>query len=172
MIMDTFAGLAFSYEPALSEYMKELPKKKDEKIINKYMVNQILVTGLYIFIVSILFLKLDFFRSMYRVDVTDKYILTAFFGLFIFFTIFNAFNTRTHRLKLLSHINKNKVFVVIILFILLIELLLIYYGGSLFRCTGLTFIELNITLLISLTVIPFDLFRKIILRLFSYKEGV
>jgi magnesium-transporting ATPase (P-type) len=32
MVMDTLAGLAFSYEPALIEYMKELPKKRDEKI--------------------------------------------------------------------------------------------------------------------------------------------
>ena len=29
--MDTFAGLAFSYEPALEEYMEEPPKKRDEK---------------------------------------------------------------------------------------------------------------------------------------------
>ena len=32
MIMDTFAGLAFSFEPALKSYMEEPPKKKDEAI--------------------------------------------------------------------------------------------------------------------------------------------
>ena len=37
MIMDTFAGVAFSYEPPLEEYMYEEPKSKDEPIINKYM---------------------------------------------------------------------------------------------------------------------------------------
>ena len=29
MVMDTFAGLAFSYEPPLIEYMDEYPKKKN-----------------------------------------------------------------------------------------------------------------------------------------------
>ena len=36
MIMDTLAGLAFSYEPPLDEYLKEVPKKRNETIINKY----------------------------------------------------------------------------------------------------------------------------------------
>lgn len=31
MVMDTFAGLAFSYEPALEEYMEEPPKKEMKK---------------------------------------------------------------------------------------------------------------------------------------------
>ena len=39
MIMDTFAGLAFSYEPPLKEYLNEKPKTKDEVILNKYMFN-------------------------------------------------------------------------------------------------------------------------------------
>ncbi len=47
MIMDTLSGLAFSYEPALNDYMKEPPKKKSDHIINRYMISQILVTGIY-----------------------------------------------------------------------------------------------------------------------------
>ena len=38
MIMDTFAGLAFSYEPALLETMKENPKDKKEPILNRYKI--------------------------------------------------------------------------------------------------------------------------------------
>ena len=40
MVMDTFAALAFSYEPALEEYMNEKPKCKNEQIINKYTAIQ------------------------------------------------------------------------------------------------------------------------------------
>ena len=47
MVMDTFAGLAFSFEPPLKEYMDEYPKKKDESIINKYMWHEIIFTGTY-----------------------------------------------------------------------------------------------------------------------------
>ena len=42
------------------------------------------------------------------------YLMTAFFGLFIFIGIFNCFNARTNRLNLFSHLLENKVFIVII----------------------------------------------------------
>ena len=38
MVMDTLAGLAFSFEPPLKEYMKELPKQINEPIINVSIV--------------------------------------------------------------------------------------------------------------------------------------
>jgi magnesium-transporting ATPase (P-type) len=37
MIMDTLAGLAFSYEAPIIDYMRERPIKKEESILNKYM---------------------------------------------------------------------------------------------------------------------------------------
>ena len=60
MVMDTLAGLAFSYEVPRIEYMKEPPKKKEENIINKYMFNEIIATSMYTLIISLLFLKLPF----------------------------------------------------------------------------------------------------------------
>ena len=45
MVMDTLAALAFAYEPALVEYMKEKPKRKDENVVNGYMFNQIIDKG-------------------------------------------------------------------------------------------------------------------------------
>ena len=172
MVMDTLAGLAYAYEPPLKEYMYELPKKREEKILNNYMKSEIFITGLYTSILCIYFLKSEFIHSLYRVGENDKYFLTAFFGLFIFASIFNSFNARTHRLNLLSHINKNKVFLLIISFIVIVQLLLIYYGGELFRTTGLTFIELYITIFLSFTVVIVDLIRKIGLRFFGKKGGV
>ena len=41
MIMDTLAGIAFSYEPPFKEYMREPPKKKGEPIMNRYMIGEI-----------------------------------------------------------------------------------------------------------------------------------
>lgn len=43
MIMDTLAGIAFSYEPPLKEYMEEPPKKKHENILNRYMLDEIIL---------------------------------------------------------------------------------------------------------------------------------
>lgn len=161
MVMDTLAGLAFAYEPPLLEYMKEKPKKKDESIINKYMFGQICVVGLYSALICILFLKLPFVKNFFT---TEGEFLTAFFGLFIFIDIFNSFCARTNRLNLLANITKNKVFLVIMIFIVVVQIILIYYGGSLFRTTGLSFKEFQIMILIAASVIPIDFIRKIYLR--------
>lgn len=172
MVMDTFAGLAFSFEPALYEYMEEMPKKRNEKIINKYMINQIICNGLYSTAICILFLKSNFIKAIYNYDISDAYLMTAFFGLFIFLAIFNAFNARTHRINIFSNILKNKVFIFIILFITIVQIVLIYFGGEIFRTTGLTLYQFEFMLLIAFSIIPFDFMRKIILKKNKIVRGV
>lgn len=170
MVMDTLTGLAFSFEPALTEYMKEKPKNKDESIINSYMLGQIFFTGIYSSLLCILFLKLPFFHQLYRNDY--RYLMSAFFGLFIFINIFNSFNARTNRLNIFANILKNKIFLGIVIFIIIVQLLLIYFGGNLFRTIGLTFKELQIMILLSSTVIPIDFIRKLFLRKKNILGGV
>lgn len=172
MVMDTLAGLAFSFEPPLLEYMQEFPKKISEPIINKYMINQILATGIYSSIICIYFLKSPFIASLFRIDLGPKYLYTAFFGLFIFLDIFNSFNARTHRINILANITKNKIFILIISFIVIVQILLIYYGGNLFRTSGLTLREFETMILFALTVIPFDWLRKLYIRKKGVKNGV
>jgi len=169
MVMDTLAGLAFSFEPPLKEYMNEYPKKKDEAIVNRYMINQIFLTGIYSSLICILFLKLPIIKSFYR---SEEYLYTAFFGLFIFIDIFNSLSARTHRLNILANILKNKMFIIIMGFIVLVQIFLIYYGGSLFRTTGLSLFEFEVMILFALTVIPFDSIRKLILKKKGLKYGV
>ena len=169
MVMDTFAGLAFSFEPPLDEYMNEYPKKKNEHIINKYMINQIFLTGVYSSLICILFLKLPIIKALYR---SEEYLYTAFFGLFIFIDIFNSLNARTHRLNILANIHKNKVFIFIMSFIVIVQIILIYYGGSIFRTTGLSMFEFEVMILFALTVIPFDIIRKIFLKKKGLNYGV
>lgn len=169
MVMDTLAGLAFSFEPPLLEYMNEYPKKKNEAIINKYMINQIFLTGMYSSLICILFLKLPLIKSLYR---SDEYLYTAFFGLFIFIDIFNSFNSRTYRLNIFANIFKNKVFIFIMFIIVIVQIILIYYGGTIFRTSGLSMFEFKIMVLLALTVIPFDEIRKIILKRKGLKYGV
>ena len=164
MVMDTLAGLAFAFEPPLLEYMKEYPKKKDEPIINRYMRDEIFFTGAYSSILCIIFLKMPLIHTFFRDGANDQYFLTAFFGLFIFMGIFNCFNARTCRLNLIADILKNKIFLIVIAFILIVQLILIYFGGDLFRTAGLTLQELEIMILLSATVVPVDWLRKIYLR--------
>lgn len=172
MVMDTLAGLAFSYEPPIPEYMEEPPKKRDEPIINSYMFNEIAITGLYSTALCIFFLKSNWISSIYRYSFDNKYLMTAFFGMFIFISIFNSFNARTVRLNILSNIFKNKVFIAVIGFIMLVQINMIYYGGTLFRTVGLTIKEFLFMILISLTVIPFDMIRKLWLKKKGHTLGV
>ena len=157
MIMDTFAGLAFSYEAPIKDYMKEKPLNKKTPIINKYMYSSILITGVYTAIMLITFLKANLFGS-------NKTLMTAFFGLFVLSGIVNSFNTRTSRINILSNINKNKPFLFIISFILVVQIILLYKGGNVFRTYGLTIKELLIILFLSLTPIIIDTLRKIGLK--------
>ena len=161
MVMDTLAGLAFSYEPPLIEYMNELPKDKNDSILNKYMLNQIIVMGLYSSLMCILFLKVPFIKDLF---ISEESFMTAFFGLFIFIGIFNCFNARTTRINLFANLIKNKMFMIIISFIVIIQIVLIYFGGNIFRTVGLNIKELFIVVLIALTVIPIDWIRKIIFK--------
>ncbi len=166
MIMDTFAGLAFSYEAPLKYYMEEKPKRLDEPIINKYMYSEIIITALYSALICILFLKLPIFKEIIRSE--DKYFMTSYFALFIFIGIFNAFNSRTERLNILSNIGKNKVFIFIFGLIIIAQIFLIYKGNDLFRTYGMTLFELLFVVILAFTVIPVEFIRKLILK----KNGI
>lgn len=170
MVMDTLAGLAFAFEPPLIEYMNEKPKKKNESIINKYMISEILITGIYSTLLCLFFLKSPVVSSLFRGN--PVYLMSAFFGLFIFIDIFNSFNARTSRINIFSNILDNKMFIIIMLFITFIQVLLIYFGGNLFRTTSLTFKEFIIMLAFALTVIPVDSIRKVIFKKLVNDQGV
>lgn len=172
MIMDTFAGLAFSFEPPLKRYMFEAPKSKKEPIINGYMYGQIIFTGSYSALLCILFLKLPLFKHLIRVGSSYEYLMTAYFALFIFIGVCNAFNARTERLNLFAHLKQNKVFLFTILFIIVVQMYLIYHGGDLFRTYGLTFKELIIVIVLSVSVIPVDMLRKIYIKKKHYACSV
>ncbi len=90
----------------------------------------------------------------------EQYFLTAFFSLFIFLSIFNAFNARTTRANIFAGILQNRVFIVIMSFIFLAQVYLIYFGGALFRTYGLTISEFVFTLALAVSVIPADIIRN------------
>jgi magnesium-transporting ATPase (P-type) len=170
IIMDTLAGLAFAGEPPLAEYMTEPPKSRGEPVLNKYMLHQILCMGLFTVLLCVLFLKLPVIHLLFRYAGDPIYFMTAFFALFIFAGVFNSFNARTHRIYLLTNLRRNPMFLLIMTMVAVIQILLIYYGGSLFRTAGLTLEELRRVLLIALLVVPADCIRKLVLRLFG-KQG-
>lgn len=172
IIMDTLAGLAFAGEPPLEEYMEEPPKRRDEPVLNRYMFNQIACTGLFTVLLCLVFLKWDFLKPLFRYANDPIYLMTAFFALFIFSGVFNSFSARTNRVNLLAHLHRNPSFVLIMAAVAAVQLLLIYFGGSLFRTAGLTGRELWRVLLIAFSVVPADCARKLFLRLLGRKGSL
>lgn len=169
MVMDTLAGLAFSYEVPRIEYMKEPPKKKEENILNKYMINEILSSGLYSLVLCIIFLKLPIIKNLF---VDNNHFMTSFFCLFIFLATFNAFNARTHRLNIFAHLSENKIFLLIILFIIIVQISITYSGITIFQTTRINIKELLITIVLSFSIIPLDIIRKIITKKTKHNFGV
>lgn len=171
MIMDTLGGLAFAGEAPQKWIMKEKPKRRDEPILNEYMIHQILISGSFSALISILFLKLSLFREHFRESENDIVILSAFFGLFIFLGVMQSINSRTDRLNLFNGITQNPTFILIMLLILTIQISFIYFGGEMLRATPLTPNELFFTLFTAALAIPAELIRKALWRFSGHGEG-
>ena len=160
IIMDTLGALAFAKEPHLPEYMHRKPKSSDEQIISRGMAKQIVFTAGYVLLLCIWFLKSDTL-PMILMRGDDKYILSAFFAMFIFTGIFACFTARTTRLNVLSNIRKNKSFLLIMIFISVMQMAFIYFGGDTFRTVPLQLADLFKIIGISFTVVIFDFLRKL-----------
>jgi calcium-translocating P-type ATPase len=158
MVMDTLAGLAFGGEPALMEYMKEKPKRRDEPIINGYMRREIILSGLYSIAVCLWFLKSPVTAALFS---SPARFMTAFFALFMFMGIFQSLSARTHRVDLTDHLAANKPFIGIMGLVAVAQTVLIYFGGALFRTAGLTFWQLVFVLLLASTALLARVFRSI-----------
>jgi magnesium-transporting ATPase (P-type) len=162
IIMDTLGGLAFAGEPALGYYMKEKPKRREEPILSRDMLSHVLWNGAYTLTLLVFFLTYSGFRTYFG---SSERQLTAFYALFIFSGIVNSFTARSERMFIFSGLFKNKAFALIMSFITAIQILIIYFGGSLFRSTPLTAGELGCVALLSLTVLIFDGIRRIFAKL-------
>ena len=171
IIMDTLGGLAFAGEAPQPFCMKEKPKRRDEPILNRYMIHQILFLGSFTIGLCLCFLLHPSISARFRDTPNRLCLLTAFFALFIFTSVFHCFNARTDRLRLFSGITKNPTFLLIMLLICFVQILFIYLGGSVLRTMPLTAEELKLTLLLSLSVFPAEFLRKLLWRLGGHTNG-
>ena len=171
MIMDTLGGLAFAGEAPRAFYLKEPPKRRDEPILNGYMVFQIIWQGLATVGVCLCLLIVPAVTDRFRAAPDDIYLLTAFFALFIFMSVCNCFGARTDRLRLFAGIGKNPGFIGIMLAVTVIQIAFVYLGGAVLRTAPLTPAELGFTFSLALLAIPTELLRKIVWRLCGKKTG-
>ena len=166
LVMDTLAALAFGGEPALKEYMDSKPKSRDEQIVSKNMWSAILLGSIWTFTFGMIMLFVPGFKAFF-----GEHLLTAYFTYFIFSAIFNAFNARTDSINLFKNIILNKGFLIVMGAISVVQLLLTYFGGVIFNCNGLEFVQLLVVLALAITIIPVDICRKSIIKIINNKNN-
>ena len=91
LVMDGLGAIMLGNEPAQERYMTEKPRRRDESIVSKQMMVQIVTMGLWLTALSFVFLKAPFFDQFFA---TEEQKLSAYFVLFIWSALFNGFNVR------------------------------------------------------------------------------
>jgi magnesium-transporting ATPase (P-type) len=138
--------------------MKEPPKRRDEAIVSGDMRRSIFTGSAWIFILSLLFCFCVPFKNYFFEN--ENVLHTAYFTFFVMVAMFNAFNARTDRINIFDNISGNKNFLLILGLIAVIQVALVYIGGEVFRCYGLSLAQWGIVLLCAASIVPVDMVRK------------
>lgn len=166
LIMDTLAAMAFGGEPVLERYMKELPAKREAKILTGYIKSAIGVASVFITLGSILILEnIGGVATMLTPSGCadpELYKKTIMFAFFIYSIIFNSFNTRSEKANLFEGIGQNKRFIYVMGSIFVLQTVIIEIGGSVFGTTMLTPKALLASMVLGFLIIPIDMIRKLI----------
>ena len=137
LIMDTFAALALASIPPSLDVMKEKPRKSSDFIITKTMARTILGTGL--LFLGVLLSLLIYFKGLPGGLTT--YRLTYFFTFFVLLQFWNLFNMRVFgtNQSVFTGFIQSKIFGFVALSIFVGQLIIVEFGGTVFRCEPLSF---------------------------------
>ncbi len=169
LVMDGLGAIMLGNEPALEKYMSEKPRRRDESIISKKMMAQILTMGAWLTIVSFLYLKLPFFQELFE---NEKQHLTGYFVLFIVAALFNGFNVRDDGFAIFKGLDENTGFLKVFFTIILVQAVIVNAAlvpfavfewiGNMFSCVPFGIQGWIAVVLLAVTMIPVDLVRKMV----------
>ncbi len=171
LVMDGLGAIMLGNEPALTEYMSEKPRRRDESIVSRKMMAQIITMGAWLVFISFLYLKLPFFRNLFD---TEKQHLTGYFVLFIVSALFNGFNVRDEKYGIFQGLNENTGFLKVFFTIILVQALIVNAAlvpfpvftwiGNMFSCVPFGIAGWAVVVLLAVTMIPVDLVRKAVVE--------
>lgn len=171
LVMDGLGAIMLGNEPALTEYMSEKPRRRDESIVSRKMMAQIITMGAWLVFISFLYLKLPFFRNLFD---TEKQHLTGYFVLFIVSALFNGFNVRDEKYGIFQDLNENTGFLKVFFTIILVQALIVNAAlvpfpvftwiGNMFSCVPFGIAGWAVVVLLAVTMIPVDLVRKAVVE--------
>ncbi len=171
LVMDGLGAIMLGNEPAKEKYMEEAPRRRDESIISKKMMAQILTMGTWLVVISFVFLKLPFFDQFFD---TEEQKLTAYFVLFILSALFNGFNVRDEKFAIFSGLNENTGFLKVFFLIIAVQACIVNAGlvnleifkwiGEMFSCVPFGITGWPVVIVLGFTMIPVDLIRKLVVN--------
>ena len=166
--------------------MKEKPRRRDESLVSKSMMANILVPGIWMVIVGFVLLKCPFILNILHVDPSiigngtteaieaEGILHTVFFVYFIWAALFNGFNCRSDGLDITKGLKENKNFLKVFLMIVLIQAFIICIGliplnftrsiSMIFSCVPIHWECWVVAIVLAITVIPIGLLNKVIFK--------
>ena len=178
LVCDSLGSLMFGTEPALEKYMLEEPRKRDESIISKSMMANILIPALWMVAAGFFLLKCNPLHARLSVDsatAAGKELLqTMFFVYFIWTSLFNGFNCRSEGFDIIKGLDENKNFLKVFAMIVGIQAVIVCIGliplpifgglGRIFSCVPISALSWLVCIALAVTVIPIGLVNKIFFR--------
>ena len=167
--MDGLGAIMLGNEPAKERYMTEKPRTRDESIISKPMMMQILTMGIWLTVLSFAFLKVPFFDQFFE---TTEQKFSAYFVLFIWSALFNGFNVRDEGFGIFKGLGENTGFMKVFITIILVQAVIVNAGfiplsvfdwiGHMFSCVPIPVVAWGVVAILAFTMIPIDMIRKMI----------
>lgn len=171
LVMDGLGAIMLGNEPALKKYMDEKPRRRDESIVSKKMMAQIITMGVWLTFISFLYLKHPFFIGLFE---TEEQHLTGYFVLFIVSALFNGFNVRDDSFAIFKGLNENTGFLKVFFAIIFVQALIVNAAlvpftaftwiGNMFSCVPFGIKGWAAVVLLAVTMIPIDLIRKAVVN--------
>ena len=171
LVMDGLGAIMLGNEPAQERYMQEKPRRRDESIVSKAMMVQIVAMGIWLTVLSFIFLKLPLFDQFFD---TMEQKLSAYFVLFIWAALFNGFNVRDEGFDIFKGLNENTGFMKVFIAIILVQAVIVNAGlipvaafgwiGNMFSCVPFSAVGWCVVAALAVTMIPVDMVRKMIFK--------
>ncbi|MDR0661684.1 MAG: calcium-translocating P-type ATPase, PMCA-type [Prevotellaceae bacterium] len=138
LIMDTFAAAALASLPPNPNVMENKPRRNNDFIISPVMRKNILFVGIS-FVVLLLALSLYYTHT--DGIITAEYELSVFFTIFVMLQFWNMFNAKAFNSgkSAFSNLKNSPGFLISASAILIGQLLIVEFGGDVFRTVPITF---------------------------------